>query len=70
MIWPLFISSKVVLKGCQCQGAVWQTPRSVLKVHEEWLTSSNDEIDILLRQPLEADGDPVVFDVAIDVGET
>jgi len=42
MIYPLFgIMVKDVLKGRQGQGADYETPRSVLKVREEWRISSN-----------------------------
>gem|GEM_PF-3045531 len=41
LIQPLSIYGKDVLIRCQGQGAVWQKPRSVLKVREEWLTKSN-----------------------------
>jgi|GEM_PF-3883247 len=38
-----------VSKECQGQGADYETPRSVLKVREEWRVRSNAEIGTLLR---------------------
>jgi len=40
---------KDVSKECQGQGAGYETPRSVLKVREEWRIISNAEIGALLR---------------------
>jgi len=41
-------SGKDVLKGRQGQGTDYETPRSVLKVREEWRMISNAEIGGLL----------------------